>query len=539
VDQTVTLAPSAASSQPFSLADQYVDDNPTLTASDSYTTKATETDDNIGTGSVSRTVYNVAPQVQRLSTSATVFKEALSDETIAISGVFVDQDILDTHNVTIDWDDGNSSNSVATPSDFTQLNVRGGSFYGTHQYTTGGIFKAVVRLTDDDALYDTQTIENFVTGRRVDPTTGQLQIVGAKGADTITFTSQNVRIEAGDGANRITGTTGTSGNNLIRAGSGNDTIKLTTGSNTTNAGGGANTNTLSIGNNTISAGGGANTITATSGANIITTGDGVDTITTGDYNDVVRSGGGNDVINLSGGNDKVVYTMTENVSATNVFEGGDGFDTLSLELTSDEWLSTAVQSDIANYLAFLVTQSETTSGEGAPAVFEFTAFTLTVSEFEAVEVFIDGQAVDDILKGLADNETLIGTAKSDTFDFNLEGAAEAFINSMNSQVPMLSVAPDSDISAATALLGLFLATNRLSSRANRFKQTVMGDKAHNKDRLQGNELVVAFSDTPCSGATDASEVSFFDTDSGVFVKAKQTVLEEEEEDEFLIYMDMQ
>jgi hypothetical protein len=349
-----------------------------------------------------------------------------------------------------------------------------------------------------------------------------------------------VRIEAGEGANKITGTTGTSGNNFIRAGSGDDTIKLTTGNNTTNDGGSANTITLPIGNNTINAGDGANTITATSGANIITTGDGVDTITTGDYNDVVRSGGGNDVINLSGGDDKVVYTMTENVSATNVFQGGDGVDTLSLELTNDEWLSTAVQRDIANYLAFLVTQSETTTGEGAPAVFEFTAFNLTVSEFEAVEVSIDGQAVDDILKGLADNETLIGTAKSDTFIFNLEGAAETFINSINSQVPMLSVAPDSDISAATALLGLFLATNRLSSRVNRFKQTVISDKDHDEDRLQGNELVVSFSDTPWSGATDASEVSFFDTDSGVFVKAKQTVLEEEEEeDEFLIYMDME
>jgi Ca2+-binding RTX toxin-like protein len=744
--ETFTLDASATGSTPgsqtFTLTHRYLDDNPTATASDSYTITATVTDDDTGKGSMSTTVQvdNVAPVVALLSTSAIAFGEAVPGKTITVSGVFVDQGTLDTHNVTIDWDDGNSSNSITTPGDFSQLSVGGGgsgSFNGAHQYTTGGIFKVVARVEDDDALFATKTIEAFVTGTRIDPTTGDLQIVGAIGADTITFTSQNTRVEAGDGANTITGT---SGNNLVNAGSGVDTITLTSGNNTINAGGGANTITatsgvniittgdgvdtitLTTGNNTINAGGGANTITATTGVNIITTGDGVDTITvgaggntiiagggantvttgagndtvitgdgvdtivtgagddevhggngtntittgagndtvfsgvdtdtlttgagddkihitggtdtiaagagadtlfvdysvttgniitsalagtygagyagnisglgiatfagveafnitsgagndritTGDHNDVVRSGGGNDVINLSGGDDEAVYTMSENTSAANVFQGGHGLDTLTLELTNDEWLSTAVQSDIANYLAFQVTQVNPTNGEAAPGVFAFTAFDLTVSEFETVEVFIDGHAVDDIRTALADNEPLSDGAGSAALFSNSVGAADTFMNSAEPQVlnvtrgihvmpvagdsefplpEQSTLAPGGDISDAFTVQPFIVGDKSIIPTGNTLQTNnaeqpqayvpLMTDVDHDEDRLQGSDVGVSFSDTPWSGATDASEVSFFDTDSGVFVKAKQTVLEEEEEDEFLIYMDME
>jgi Ca2+-binding RTX toxin-like protein len=685
---TITLAASSTGSQSFTLTHQYLDDNPTSTASDSYTITATATDDDTGTGSMSTTVQvdNVAPVVELVSVPAV---PAIAEDGFAtLTTTVTDPGTRDTFTVDINWDDGSDVQTITLLASPTGSQ----SFTRTHQYTPGGVFTVVATVEDDDALSDTKTIEIFVTGTRVDPTTGQLQIVGTVAADTITFTSQDARVEAGEGANTITGTT--TGNNLINTGSGADTITLTSGNNTIHAGGGANTITattganiittgdgvdtitVGAGGNTIMAGGGANTVTtgagndtvitgdwvdtittgagddevhAGNGANTITTGAGNDTvfsgvdidtittgagddkihitggtdtiaagagadtlfvdysaapgniitstlagtygagyagnisglgiatfagvevfnitsgagndrITTGDHNDVVRSGGGNDVINLSGGDDEAVYTMSENTSAANVFQGGHGVDTLTLELTSDEWLSTAVQSDIANYLAFQVTQSNLTTGEAAPGVFVFTAFDLTVSEFETVEVFIDGHAVDDIRTALADNEPLSDGA----------GAADTFMNSAEPQVLNVTrgihvvpvagdsefplpehstLAPGGDISAAFAVQPFIVGDKSIIPTGNTLQTNnaeqpqayvpLMTDVDHDKDRLQGNDVVVAFSDTPWSGATDASEVSFFDTDSGVFVKAKQTVLEEEEEDEFLIYMDME
>ena len=72
-------------------------------------------------------------------------------------------------------------------------------------------------------------------------------------------------------------------------------------------------------------------------------------ITTGDGTDVVHAGGGNDTVNLAGGNDEAIYTMAANTGASDVYQGGSGVDTLTLELTTAEWFSAAVQTDIANY----------------------------------------------------------------------------------------------------------------------------------------------------------------------------------------------
>ena len=361
--QTITLPASAVGSQPFMLTHQYLDDDPTATASDSYTITATATDNNSGTGSMTTTVQvdNVAPVVALTATNAIACEGTNPGDQVTISGAFVDQGTADTHTVNVNWGDGTSSNSVTNPGDFSLLNIGGGgsgSFVGSHQYLTGGIFTVVATVNDDDLLSHSDTITTFVTGNRIDPITSQQQIVGTAGADTINFTSLNTWVEACAGADTITGT---SGNNLINAGEGANTVTLTSGHNVINAGSGADTITVTSGDNTINAGSGANTIVATSGVNTITTGAGVDTITTGglagagntinagDGANTITTGAGNDTVTggngvdtiTTGAGDDVVYadnganTVTTGAGHDTVFSGID-VDTITTGAGNDE-----------------------------------------------------------------------------------------------------------------------------------------------------------------------------------------------------------
>ena len=119
-------------------------------------------------------------------------------------------------------------------------------------------------------------------------------------------------------------------------------------------------------------------------------------ITTGDGTGIVRSGAGDDLVNLGGGADEAVYTMADNINGTDVdvYQGGNGVDTLTLNFTNAEWLNPLVQTDIANYLAFQADQTDPSTSEADSAVFQFTAFNLSASEFEAINVIVDGVVLD-------------------------------------------------------------------------------------------------------------------------------------------------
>ena len=126
---------------------------------------------------------------------------------------------------------------------------------------------------------------------------GDKTINGTATADTITFTPLSTTVSAGDGANKISGT---SGSNLITTGSGADTITVTSGDNTIEAGNGANTITATSGDNTITTGSGADTITVTFGDNTIHAGDGANTITATSSVNTITMGSGADTIQTSG-----------------------------------------------------------------------------------------------------------------------------------------------------------------------------------------------------------------------------------------------
>src|SRR5262245_56607171 len=79
-------------------------------------------------------------------------------------------------------------------------------------------------------------------------------------------------------------------------------------------------------------------------------GAGNDWILAGRGNDTADGDAGSDRLFMGAGNDLAVYNMSENRGAHDVYDGGGGKDTLLLEFTRAQWLTGAVQSDIAHFL---------------------------------------------------------------------------------------------------------------------------------------------------------------------------------------------
>jgi Ca2+-binding RTX toxin-like protein len=342
---------------------------------------------------------------------------------------------------------------------------------GNNTITTGAGADTIT-LTSGDNTIDAGDGANTITA-----TSGNNTITSGAGVDTVTVTSGNNTIDVGDGANTVTATwgdneiTGGDGIDTVTTGDGNNIIWVGDGANTVTTGagvdqiytgvdidtvtsgagddeihilGGTDTITAGAGTDTLfvdfSAAAGAVTMSALAGTasagyagNIsgigvatfagvenfdITSGSFNDVITTGDGTDVVHAGGGNDTVNLAGGNDEAIYTMAANAGAIDVYQGGAGVDTLTLELTTAEWFSAAVQADIADYLVFLAAHTNPITGEADSVVFQFTAFDLSASEFEALNVIVDGVVLDPTDEAV--------TAVADTATVNEDDTATSF-----------------------------------------------------------------------------------------------------------------
>ena len=110
--ETFNFDSSATVSQTFSIEHQYLDDNPSNTASDTYTIEATVTDNNQETGSDSQelTVNNVAPSLGELTVTSVFIDDDDGDDgeglSLTIEGTFTDPGSLDLHNGTATWSDG-------------------------------------------------------------------------------------------------------------------------------------------------------------------------------------------------------------------------------------------------------------------------------------------------------------------------------------------------------------------------------------------------------------------------------------------------
>jgi hypothetical protein len=174
-------------------------------------------------------------------------------------------------------------------------------------------------------------------------------ITGSNGNDTINGTNQGDTISTGNGNDTVNGG---SGNDVITGGNGNDVL---------NGGGG---NDLIIGGN------GNDTLNGGSGSDILIAGNG---------NDTLDGGSGSDLLTAGGGNDILIYRASENVGSVDVYDGGDGQDTLRLIVTQAMANSALFQADIAALQARL----------GHGSLYTFQSFDLTLRSIEKLQVVIE------------------------------------------------------------------------------------------------------------------------------------------------------
>ena len=147
--ETVTV-----SGRTFSVDHVYADDN----AADEYTISVTLSDDDGGAVTETTTVgvTNVDPTLTLDSVTAIV-----EGDTATLSGTYADVGAADTHEILIDWGDGNTET----------LTVSGGTFSVDHVYVDDNAayeYTVSVTLSDDDGGAVTETVTVEVTN--VDPT---------------------------------------------------------------------------------------------------------------------------------------------------------------------------------------------------------------------------------------------------------------------------------------------------------------------------------------------------------------------------------
>ncbi|MDB5390517.1 MAG: algE [Planctomycetaceae bacterium] len=178
--QTVTYA---AGTTAFSLTHQYLDDNPSGTPSDQYTIAMTISDDDTGTSNNSTlvTVNNVIPVITSHDNSASSSNIATAGQPVTVSGSFTDVGTLDTHQVSVDWNDGTTTMGTVTEAGGA------GTFSGSHTYTNGGVFTVTSTLTDDDTGAATASETVFVTGVGIQMINGKnvLFVVGTNEEDLV------------------------------------------------------------------------------------------------------------------------------------------------------------------------------------------------------------------------------------------------------------------------------------------------------------------------------------------------------------------
>ncbi|MEO8717313.1 MAG: Ig-like domain-containing protein [Burkholderiales bacterium] len=136
------------------------------------------------------------------------------------------------------------------------------------------------------------------------------------------------------------------------------------------------------GNDKIDGGAGNDVLFGGKGNDQVFGGTGDDFVFGGKGNDQVDGGAGNDKVFGGKGDDLANYTLSENVGAHDFYDGGKGFDTLQLTLTSAELA--AAKNDISAFQAFLDGKSNAHGDDGK--AFHFSSFDLTVRNFEALKI---------------------------------------------------------------------------------------------------------------------------------------------------------
>ncbi|MFB2552432.1 VCBS domain-containing protein [Ensifer soli] len=173
-------------------------------------------------------------------------------------------------------------------------------------------------------------------------------------------------------------------NDIIIGGRGDDSLRGL---------GGHDTLTGNQGDDVLDGGDGNDLLDGGAGDDHLVGGAGNDTLQGGAGDDLLDAGAGSDTALGSSGDDVFLHRVAENAGAADSYVGAGGQDTLALQLTRAEWLTAAVQADIARFLASAVQQPSFWQCL-LPAKFQFSAFNLKVETIESLKVFVDGVELD-------------------------------------------------------------------------------------------------------------------------------------------------
>jgi Ca2+-binding RTX toxin-like protein/6-phosphogluconolactonase (cycloisomerase 2 family)/PKD repeat protein len=302
--------PTVPGSEDFSIEHRYLDDDPTGTASDCYTISVTvaDNDGDKDSGTLSIEVKNSAPEITMVTSSACEVGDTKPGNLVILSGLFADLGSMDTHTVSVDWDDGTVSATV--------VDEAADSFFGTHIYTTGGIFEITVGLSDDDVGSAATMTSALVTGARIK--NGELQIVGTRGNDVVTVNAAGGKLYKvhADQSKDLSFNTSDVARMMIFMGDGDDNVSI------------AENIEPAV---TIDGGNGNDHLNAARGPAVLMGGAGEDFLMGGSGNDLIYGGPGNDTLHGKSGDDMLI--------------GGPGVDSLYGGLGNDLFID-ADQSEI-------------------------------------------------------------------------------------------------------------------------------------------------------------------------------------------------
>jgi VCBS repeat-containing protein len=167
---------------------------------------------------------------------------------------------------------------------------------------------------------------------------------------------------------------GTNANDIINGGNGNDTIY---------GGSGADNLSGDNGNDLVDGGAGNDTVSGGNGNDVINGGAGNDTISGDNGNDALDGGSGSDLLYGNNGDDTAVYVAVDNLTAYDVYEGGNGTDTLVLKLTQSQLSEMNATTVFADFRA-----------AGSNTTFDFSSYgfsfniNLTAKGFERIQTVL-------------------------------------------------------------------------------------------------------------------------------------------------------
>ena len=292
---------------------------------------------------------------------------------------------------------------------------------GRNRYDGGEGQDTIRGTTGDDVInFDSFTGDESI--ETIDGGEGDDTISVRYGADFSGTKLENIeRIEGSNYGNAITGSDGDdvivggAGNDALKGGAGDDTFLRGPNDGEDQVSGGEGYDTvqgtdadddIAFTNYArddrvehIDGGAGDDTVSVRYGGDFSeTTMDSVEKIEGSGYNNVINGSQGDDVIDARGGSDRVdaqggddvlVYNFSENQSSYDRYDGGDGTDTLRIDLTGAEYNDPAVQADIAAFQSYL----QAKEAGSAPENFKFSALGLQVKNIENLDVTVDGTSI--------------------------------------------------------------------------------------------------------------------------------------------------